>query len=345
MNNKVVIPHHNDEIRKKIDEEMARLDLAEDRKPPSEHEWLTRMIDQSKPYVREDLEGVEMKSYQMRAISQVKPHFELLCERAMRGDPKAYLEWHLKLIYHFGQTFYRLNFNAGQSVPINVNQYSYQAVGKEFDAYLGLDDWVRIFSVALILQDYNGVFELCQMDEYFIDKDIHTASSNDKQFDKAMLRLLKGVMYPDADMDSLLKDAAEKVFQPEAIGRTRRNNDQRVDEVQYRYLPIISLIHAMFCSQRETLYPEKLKSAVEDHKAFWGRYTRPDEITDNDIDGSNAYNSEQWIAWLITGLASLAYHRWGLEPSVDTFYVPEWMVKGDISKGYKSKAEVFGDDY
>ena len=171
MTDKHFIDHHYLEIRKKIDSEVAALNLPEERMPPTMLERLTATIDQSKPYLKEDLEGVEMKSYQMKAISQVKPHFELLCERAMRGDTKAYLEWHLKLIYHVGQTFYRLNFNAGQSVPINVNQHSYPAVGKEFDAYLGLDDWVRIFSVALILQDYNGVLELCQMDEYFIDKE------------------------------------------------------------------------------------------------------------------------------------------------------------------------------
>lgn len=47
---------------------------------------------------------------------------------------------------------------------------------------------------------------------------------------------------------------------------------------------------------------------------------------------------------LITALASLAYHRWGLEPSVDTLYMPEWMVKGEISPEFKSKAEVFGSN-
>ncbi|AIW12819.1 Imm49 family immunity protein [Vibrio tubiashii] len=293
-------------------------------------QWLEPLINMTP--CRDDLEGLAPKEYQFSCITQQEWHLEVLGKRLINGDPKSHLEWHLKLIYHLGQAYFRMTFNAGTEVPINVNQHCYSAVGKVYDSSLGLDDWVVPFSAALILQDYNGALELCEMNDSFIDADIFTASSADKQFDKAMLRLLKGVLHPESDIEALLKDAAQKVFDPQAIGSTRKGVDHRVEEVQYRYLPLISLIHAMYSSDRETLYPEKLKEALEDHKTYWMR---------NEPQHDNAYVSKQWMAMLITALASLAYHRWGLEPCVDTLYMPEWMVKGDISPEFKSKEEVF----
>ena len=321
MNNNELSHHIIDDLRRDWGAEFSDKKLAE---------WLDPLIQMNR--CQEDLEDVECEDYQFVCSRRLYLHHDSLGKRLVKGEPQPHLEWHLKLIYHFGQAYFRMTFNAGKSVPININQHCYSAKGRVFDGHLGLDDWVIPFSAALILQDYDGAFELCEMNEELIDADIFTAGTQDKQFDKAMLRLLKGILYPESDINALLQDAAEKVFDPQAIGATRKGVEHRVEEVQYRYLPLISLIHAMYSAERETLYPEKLKAALEDHKAYWGRDEAPFE---------NAYSSEHWIALLITALASLAYHRWGLQPTVKTLYMPEWMVKGEIDPRYRSKAEVF----
>ncbi|MGF1733220.1 Imm49 family immunity protein [Photobacterium kasasachensis] len=292
--------------------------------------WLDPII--AREINSEVLEGVEPNRYQSHLIYVLENSQSVLGMLVVKGAPKLEIDWVTKTIRDTGLAYYRMVFNAGKSVPISIDLSDYSAKGRPTDCNLGLDDWVLVFATTLILQDYDAAYELCEMNEAYIDMDIRPTGSDSRSFDKAMLNLFKGILYPDADMNTLLTDAAEKVFQSECVG-----HEQRQETVNYKYLPLISLIHAMYSPNRETAYPEKLQEALADHKAFFSQNEYPFDY---------AYESVYWIALTITGLAALAYHRWGLEPTVDTLYMPEWMVKElDIRTPRRTYEEVFGNKY
>lgn len=276
----------------------------------------------------EALEGVSPERYQMQLTFRLDWCITTLGKLIIKKAPKDQIVWCLKTYRDVGLAYYRLVFNQGEFVPFSINQYEYEGMGKPTDFRLNLDDWVLVFACCLILQDYSGAYELCELNEAHIDLDARQNGPSNRAFDKAMLNLLKGILYPDADINALLVDAAEKVFKPECVG-----HEERQEAVNYKFLPLIPLIHAMYSPNRETAYPEKLQAALEDHKTYFGS---PDE----------AFDSSYWFAMTITGLAALAYHRWGLEPQIETLYMPEWIVKEpNIDSKRKTYRDVFGDQY
>ncbi|GAB6262907.1 Imm49 family immunity protein [Photobacterium sp. R1] len=288
--------------------------------------WLTPLIAREMP--PETLEGSASDAYQNILSLRLEPCLNTLGMLLVKGAPKDQIIWCLKTYRDVGLAYYRLVFNQGDFVPFSINQYEYEGVGKPTDHRLNLDDWVLVFACCLILQDYSGAYELCELNEAHIDLDARQNGPSNRAFDKAMLNLLKGILYPDADINALLVDAAEKVFKPECVG-----HEARQEAVNYKFLPLIPLIHAMYSPNRETAYPEKLQAALEDHKTYFGS---EDE----------AYDSGYWFAMTITGLAALAYHRWGLEPQIETLYMPEWIVKEpNIDSSRRSYRDVFGDQY
>jgi len=319
MTNKMKLSHH-------VLADMEDDDSYEQRL----NQWLDPLI--ARIIRSKVLEDIEPSRYQRRLLYILENSQSVLGMLIVKGATKPEIEWVTKTIRDTGLAYYRMVFNAGKSVPISIDQSDYSATGRPTDCNLGLDDWVLVFATTLILQDYDAAYELCEMNEAYIDMDERPTGSDTRLFDKAMLNLFKGILYPDADMNILLTDAAAKVFQPECVG-----HEERQETVNYKYLPLISLIHAMYSPNREIAYPEKLQEALADHKTFFSQDEYPFDY---------AYESVYWIALTITGLAALAYHRWGLEPNVDTLYMPEWMVKElDIRTPRRTYEEVFGNKY
>ncbi|WP_330960140.1 Imm49 family immunity protein [Photobacterium sp. 53610] len=287
--------------------------------------WLEPLIARDMP--SEALEGIAPEGHQNILGIKQESLLDILGSLVVKQAPKDQIEWFLKSFRDHGLAYYRLVFNQGEFVPFSINQYEYEGVGKPTDFRLNLDNWVLVFACCLILQDYSGAYELCELNEAHIDLDARQNGPSNREFDKAMLSLLKGILYPDADMNALLVDAAEKVFKPECVG-----HEARQEAVNYKFLPLIPLIHAMYSPNRETAYPEKLQAALEDHKTYFSQH--------------HAFDAQNWFAMTITGLASLAYHRWGLEPQIETLYMPEWIVKEpNIDSPRRSYRDVFGDQY
>ncbi|MCM0148820.1 immunity 49 family protein [Photobacterium galatheae] len=288
--------------------------------------WLEPLIARDMP--SESLEGIASEGHQNILGIKQESLLWILGRLVVKQAPKDQIEWFLKSFRDHGLAYYRLVFNQGDFVPFSINQYEYEGVGKPTDFRLNLDDWVLVFACCLILQDYSGAYELCELNEAHIDLDARQNGPSNRAFDKAMLNLLKGILYPDADINALLVDAAEKIFKPECVG-----HEARQEAVNYKFLPLVPLIHAMYSPNRETAYPEKLQAALADHKTYFGSEDK-------------AYDAGNWFAMTITGLAALAYHRWGLEPQIETLYMPEWIVKEpNIDSRRRSYREVFGDQY
>ncbi|MDO6582143.1 Imm49 family immunity protein [Photobacterium sp. 2_MG-2023] len=287
--------------------------------------WLDPLIARDMP--SEALEGIAPEGHQnILGIKQESLRW-ILGRLVVKQAPKDQIEWFLKSFRDHGLAYYRLVFNQGEFVPFSINQHHYDGFGKPTDFRLNLDDWVLVFACCLILQDYSGAYELCELNEAHIDLDARQNGPSNRAFDKAMLNLLKGILYPDADMNALLVDAAEKIFKPECVG-----HEERQEAVNYKFLPLIPLIHAMYSPNRETAYPEKLQAALQDHKDYFSQH--------------HPFDAQNWFAMTITGLAALAYHRWGLEPQIETLYMPEWIVKEpNIDSKRKTYRDVFGDQY
>ncbi|MBU2898321.1 immunity 49 family protein, partial [Vibrio hepatarius] len=104
------------------------------------------------------------------------------------------------------------------------------------------------------------------------------------------------------------------------------------DYTNYLLLPLAELLVSIHHPERETRYPAKLKQALECHIQY---YTDVGKADSPSIKG----DTKGWFTIWITALAAHAFEARGLEPTIDSEYMPLWLVKGEFPKFYALDSE------
>lgn len=181
---------------------------------------------------------------------------------------------------------------------------------------ISFTEWLMAFSTSLILRDPFGQAELLlQLEETDIrtfDGSDNTGGSNDIR--RVMFRFIKAFFIDDDDVpiSQRIQDVVT-YSAPEFVGERFAQ-----DYVNYLELPLAELLVSIHQQDREEKYPQKLLQALEKHKAYYTKVT------------NNGVATPSLVSLFITGLACHAYDSRGLEPTIETEYMPLWLVKGEF---------------
>ncbi|PAU37385.1 hypothetical protein CKF94_15995 [Vibrio coralliilyticus] len=230
---------------------------------------------------------------------------------------KPTAQWLLQEAAELMTVGFSIALNPDRQVMCQYAGFLFEAEGKTNQTSRDFFTWLNAFSLALITRDKELLETIWLFEESNIVPEPGGWSFDpEDRFIKSLLAMLKGMFNPNADMAALIKTAAE-MSAPEYIDPLWR------DEANHLYVPLIPLVASMYTSDRNEAYPQAIEQAIRTYRAYF-------DLPAPDDSPSFGWNSSQWVSFPITALASLAFQRYGLEPQVESYYLPLWWVKGDI---------------
>lgn len=180
---------------------------------------------------------------------------------------------------------------------------------------MSVGQWLNAFHATLLLRDpYNQLDNLLSIDQ----DDFSITVENDEKTDffLVLYRLYQGLFgKQEADLPKLVGDVIE-FSAPEFVGEVAIQ-----ETVNFRLLPVTQMLVYAHTAERDTKYHEKLEAALVAHKQYF---------TDNMHSDNMEFDTNGWMALGITAIAAYAYDNFGLEPKIESEYIPEWLIKGDF---------------
>ena len=188
---------------------------------------------------------------------------------------------------------------------------------------LTIDEWLDAFMMNVLLGDpCNFGQKLLRIPE----ENIHAffeETDEVKDFRRVLFRFVRAFFIDDdpVPMGERINDVV-RYSAPEYVG-----GELAQDYTNYLLLPLAELLVSIHHPERETRYPAKLKQALECHIQY---YTDLGKADSPSIKG----DTKGWFAIWITALAAHAFEARGLEPTIDSEYMPLWLVKGEFPRFY-----------
>ncbi|MCY9844850.1 hypothetical protein [Vibrio caribbeanicus] len=188
---------------------------------------------------------------------------------------------------------------------------------------LTIDEWLDAFMMNVLLGDP------CDFGQKLLripEENIHAffeETDEVKDFRRVLFRLVRAFFIDDdpVPMGERINDVV-RYSAPEYVG-----GELAQDYTNYLLLPLAELLVSIHHPERETRYPAKLKQVLESHIQY---YTDVGKADSPNIKGDR----KGWFAIWITALAAHAFEARGLEPTIDSEYMPLWLVKGEFPRFY-----------
>ncbi|MCG9596569.1 immunity 49 family protein [Vibrio sp. Isolate25] len=193
----------------------------------------------------------------------------------------------------------------------------------QMNVVLTIDEWLDALMMNVLLGDPCGFGQkLLRIPEENIYAFIEETDEV-KDFRRVLFRLVRA-FFIDNDPVPISERINDLVrySTPEYVGE-----ELVQDYTNYLLLPLAELLVSIHHPERETRYPAKLKQALECHIQY---YTDVGKADSPSIKGDR----KGWFAIWITALAAHAYEARGLEPTIDSEYMPLWLVKGEFPRFY-----------
>ncbi|MEL0633681.1 immunity 49 family protein [Pseudoalteromonas carrageenovora] len=162
----------------------------------------------------------------------------------------------------------------------------------------------KVFYAAITLRDKKAIEQLIQVPKSVFDN----ANISADAFDTALINLMKGLFEPEANMGDLL-EAALIAADPNAIASGRRSYVQNI------LLPLLPVYRCIYTTNAQDEFNEAMVEALEAHKKYWKKDKR---------------EQQGWISLLLIAAASHAYDLKGYQLTVETDYIPVFLVKNDF---------------
>lgn len=192
-----------------------------------------------------------------------------------------------------------------ENFVIHFEGNDYPIAAKKRTAYVGCSTWTRVFSLAVMLRDPEAIEFLKTISPELLKTD----NIKDDPVDHSRVEFLKGVYDPDADIGDLLL----KVYDDADMSKISADRSEYIHQI---LLPEMSVYRCIFSGLKEE-FNEKLESAIQDHKKFWGV-------------GDNPYDYDGWTSMRLLAAAVIAQGGRGMKVEVISDYIPSWIVNGDF---------------
>lgn len=211
---------------------------------------------------------------------------------------------YLQHIKEFGSANFAFVCRQGETFDVTINNDTFALTGGPAGAYLHTDVWEKVFYAAVTLRDKKAIEQLIQVPKSVFDN----ANISADAFDIALINLMKGLFEPEANMGDLL-EAALIAADPNAIASGRRSY------VQHILLPLLPVYRCIYTANAQDEFNEAMVEALEAHKKYWKKDER---------------ERQGWISLPLMAAASHAYDLKGYQLTVETDYIPSFLVKNDF---------------
>lgn len=218
--------------------------------------------------------------------------------------PHQQIVRYLQHIKEFGSANFAFVCRQGETFNVTINNDTFALTGGPAGAYLHTDVWEKVFYAAVTLRDKKAIEQLIQVPQSVFDN----ANLRADAFDTALINLMKGLFEPEANMGDLL-EAALIAADPNAIASGRRRYVQNI------LLPLMPVYRCIYTANAQDEFNEAMVEALEAHKKYW----KKDEM-----------ERQGWISLPLMAAASHAYDLKGYQLTVETDYIPDFLVKNDV---------------
>lgn len=225
-------------------------------------------------------------------------------EAVLADVPHQKIVRYLQHIKEFGCANFAFACRQGETFDVTINNDTFALTGGPAGAYLHTDVWEKVFYSAVTLRDKKAIEQLLQVPQSVFDN----ANLKADAFDTALINLMKGLFEPEANMGDLL-EAALIEADPSAIASGRRRY------VQHILLPLLPVYRCIYTANAQDEFNEAMVEALEAHKKYWKKDER---------------ERQGWISLPLMAAASHAYDLKGYQLTVETDYIPSFLVKNDF---------------
>ncbi|MCP4984936.1 MAG: immunity 49 family protein, partial [Colwellia sp.] len=213
---------------------------------------------------------------------------------------------YLQHIKEFGCANFAFVCRQGETFEVTINNDTFELTGGPAGAYLDTDVWQDVLFSSIILRDKKTIDQLVQVPKSVFDK----ANLKADSFDTALINLMKGLFKPEANMGDLL-EATLIAADPNGIASGRRSYVQNI------LLPLLPVYRCIYTANAQNEFNDAMVEALKAHKKYWNRDKR---------------EQQGWVSLPLIAAASHAYDIKGYQLSVETDYIPEFLVKNDFKK-------------
>ena len=225
-------------------------------------------------------------------------------EAVLAEVPHQQIVRYLQHIKEFGCANFAFVCRQGETFDVTINNDTFALAGGPAGAYLHTDVWEKVFYAAVTLRDKKAIEQLIQVPKSVFDN----ANIKADAFDIALINLMKGLFEPEANMGDLL-EAALIAADPNALASGRRRYVQNI------LLPLMPVYRCIYTANAQGEFNEAMVEALEAHKKYW----KKDEM-----------KQQGWISLPLIAAASHAYDLKGYQLTVETDYIPVFLVKNDF---------------
>jgi len=218
--------------------------------------------------------------------------------------PHQQIVRYLQHVKEFGSANFAFACRQGETFDVTINNDTFALTGGPAGAYLHTYVWEKVFYAAVTLRDKKAIEQLIQVPKSVFDN----ANISADAFDTALINLMKGLFEPEANMGDLL-EAALIAADPNAIASGRRSY------VQHILLPLMPVYRCIYTANAQDEFNEAMVEALEAHKKYWKKDKR---------------EQQGWISLPLMAAASHAYDLKGYQLTVETDYIPDFLVKNDF---------------
>jgi len=218
--------------------------------------------------------------------------------------PHQQIVRYLQHVKEFGSANFAFACRQGETFDVTINNDTFALTGGPAGAYLHTDVWEKVLYAAVTLRDKKAIEQLIQVPKSVFDN----ANISADAFDTALINLMKGLFEPEANMGNLL-EAALIAADPNAIASGRRSYVQNI------LLPLLPVYRCIYTANAQDEFNEAMVEALEAHKKYWTKDRR---------------KQQGWISLPLMAAASHAYDFKGYQLTVETDYIPDFLVKNDF---------------
>ena len=267
-------------------------------------ELLLEDINEFEERVPNKISTIKTKNSQGVLGGSIQDAINAFGEAVLAELPHQQIVRYLQHIKEFGCANFAFVCRQGETFDVTINNDTFALTGGPAGAYLHTDVWEKVFYAAVTLRDKKAIEQLIQVPQRVFDN----ANLKADGFDTALINLMKGLFEPEANMGDLL-EAALIAADPNAIASGRRSY------VQHILLPLMPVYRCIYTANAQDEFNEAMVEALEAHKKYWKKDKR---------------EQQGWISLPLIAAASHAYDLKGYKLTVETDYIPDFLVKNDV---------------
>ncbi len=220
------------------------------------------------------------------------------------NKPKADILSYFDLLIDYTIANYQVAMHPNEDLVLNIHQQSLPFKGYEKYSFIDVDTWANGFYAAVITRNQIAISFFQGVPEKLLEaSELKGAAA----FDFKVVEFLKELFVPKGQLGQLLIEAFE------AQNTVAASRQSYVNHIR---IPELDLYHA-YLDHDTNAFNENLEKALKQHLAYWGTKDQ-------------AYNSKGWHTLPILAVCALAYDTKKLEPSVQSNYLPEWLIKAEF---------------